>query len=209
MDFFVETKMKTNNSGRSMVEMLGVLAVISVLSVGILAGYSKAMMQYKLNKHLEQINELVDMVLTNEELLHGSLTHATYAYITSLIVKLSGIPDGMTYLEDRGIYLQDIFKNYIGLAEVNGDNVHYVYMFAYFNKEFPQSCVNLFKIAKERSLWVSSVLINGSSVYYGDKECQNNQRCLADITISTMNDLCKNCVITQNNSCVFEINWNI
>ncbi|MBS6473139.1 MAG: hypothetical protein KH347_02690 [Acetobacter sp.] len=33
----------TNESGRSMIEMLGVLAIIGVLSVGGIAGYSQAM----------------------------------------------------------------------------------------------------------------------------------------------------------------------
>ncbi|MBQ8671880.1 MAG: hypothetical protein IJ525_05090 [Alphaproteobacteria bacterium] len=41
--------------GRSMIEMLGVLAIIGVLSVGGIAGYSKAMMKYKINKTIEQI----------------------------------------------------------------------------------------------------------------------------------------------------------
>ena len=41
-------------SGRSMVEMLGVLAIIGVLSVGAMSGYSKAMMKYKLNKQIGQ-----------------------------------------------------------------------------------------------------------------------------------------------------------
>ncbi len=36
--------------GRSMIEMLGVLAIIGVLSVGGVAGYSKAMMKWKINK---------------------------------------------------------------------------------------------------------------------------------------------------------------
>ena len=45
--------------GRSMVEMLGVLAIIGVLSVGAISGYSKAMMKYKLNKQLEQMNQLI------------------------------------------------------------------------------------------------------------------------------------------------------
>ena len=45
-------------AGRSMVEMLGVLAIIGVLSVGAIAGYSKAMMKYKLNKHAEGFNML-------------------------------------------------------------------------------------------------------------------------------------------------------
>ena len=45
--------------GRSMVEMLGVLAIIGVLSVGAIAGYSKAMMKYKLNKQAEQLNTIL------------------------------------------------------------------------------------------------------------------------------------------------------
>ena len=36
-----------NESGRSMIEMLGVLAIIGVLSVGGIAGYSRAMMKYR------------------------------------------------------------------------------------------------------------------------------------------------------------------
>jgi len=42
-------------SGRSMIEMLGVLAIIGVLSVGGIAGYSKAMLKYRVNKTIEQI----------------------------------------------------------------------------------------------------------------------------------------------------------
>lgn len=41
----------TTQSGRSMIEMLGVLAIISVLSVGGLAGYNVAM-----GKILAQVN---------------------------------------------------------------------------------------------------------------------------------------------------------
>ncbi len=44
-----------NENGRSMIEMLGVLAIIGVLSVGGIAGYSKAMQKYRINKAIEQI----------------------------------------------------------------------------------------------------------------------------------------------------------
>ncbi|MBR3501527.1 MAG: hypothetical protein IKO06_01330, partial [Alphaproteobacteria bacterium] len=44
-----------NENGRSMIEMLGVLAIIGVLSVGGIAGYSKAIMKYRINKAIEQI----------------------------------------------------------------------------------------------------------------------------------------------------------
>ena len=49
-------EIKNNESGRSMIEMLGVLAIIGVLSVGGIAGYSKAMMKYRINKSIEQIS---------------------------------------------------------------------------------------------------------------------------------------------------------
>ena len=38
------------SAGRSMIEMLGVLAIIGVLSVGGIAGYSKAMEKWKINQ---------------------------------------------------------------------------------------------------------------------------------------------------------------
>ena len=51
-------------SGRSMIEMLGVLAIIGVLSVGGIAGYSKAMMKYRTNKTIEQVTLLMTNIRT-------------------------------------------------------------------------------------------------------------------------------------------------
>ncbi len=56
--------MTNNENGRSMVEMLGVLAIIGVLSAGGLAGYSKAMFKHKLNSTMEQITMLVTNIRT-------------------------------------------------------------------------------------------------------------------------------------------------
>ena len=55
---------KNEQSGRSMVEMLGVLAIIGVLSVGGIAGYSKAMTKFKINKSMDQISMLVANIRT-------------------------------------------------------------------------------------------------------------------------------------------------
>ena len=65
--------MKNNQSGRSMVEMLGVLAIIGVLSAGGLAGYSKAMFKHKLNSTMDQIT----MLVTNIRTMYG--TQGNYA----------------------------------------------------------------------------------------------------------------------------------
>lgn len=53
-----------NQFGRSMVEMLGVLAIIGVLSIAGIAGYSKAMIKFKVNKSLDQISMLVASIQT-------------------------------------------------------------------------------------------------------------------------------------------------
>lgn len=59
--------MKKTENGRSMIEMLGVLAIIGVLSVGALSGYRMAMKQYK-------VNELRDYMM---RVVEGALHHGT------------------------------------------------------------------------------------------------------------------------------------
>lgn len=56
--------MKTNEVGRSMIEMLGVLAIIGVLSVGGIMGYSKAMNKYKIDTLLNQFATLTINIRT-------------------------------------------------------------------------------------------------------------------------------------------------
>ncbi len=54
----------SNQSGRSMIEMLGVLAIVGVLSVAGIAGYSKAMAKYKTNKLIDQLSTVTSNVRT-------------------------------------------------------------------------------------------------------------------------------------------------
>ena len=49
--------------GRSMIEMLGVLAIIGVLSVGGIAGYSKAMTKFKTNKTIAEVTTVVSNII--------------------------------------------------------------------------------------------------------------------------------------------------
>lgn len=48
-----------NQNGRSMIEMLCVLAIIGVLSVGGIAGYSKAMDRHRINETVNQVSHIV------------------------------------------------------------------------------------------------------------------------------------------------------
>lgn len=56
--------MRNNQLGRSMIEMLGVLAIVGVLSVGGISGYSKAMNKFKTNKLLDQITLTITNIQT-------------------------------------------------------------------------------------------------------------------------------------------------
>ncbi len=56
-----------NERGRSMVEMLGVLAIIGVLSAGVLKGYSAAMFKYKMNQTIDTYNQVLQRFMELEQ----------------------------------------------------------------------------------------------------------------------------------------------
>ena len=56
-----------NESGRSMVEMLGVLAIIGVLSIGGIAGYTRAMRGWNANEILDAANRVVVLAETEDD----------------------------------------------------------------------------------------------------------------------------------------------
>ena len=58
---------KTQESGRSMVEMLGVLAIIGVLSVGGIAGYTLAMNRFRANEVIDMANKFAVVAFSARE----------------------------------------------------------------------------------------------------------------------------------------------
>ena len=61
--------------GRSMIEMLGVLAIIAVLTVGGIAGYSKAMKKYQANK---VVGEIIQVLVKWKELSENNKFYDIY-----------------------------------------------------------------------------------------------------------------------------------
>jgi len=90
---------KVQQNGRSMIEMLGVLAIIGVLSVGGIAGYSKAMMKYRINKSIEQISLISQNVrsfFASQRNYSGlDSTNSSNSNGLSLIKKAKLVPDEM------------------------------------------------------------------------------------------------------------------
>ena len=83
-------KNKINQSGRSMVEMLGVLAIIGVLSVGGIAGYSKAMAKFKLSKAMDQATTVITNIRT---LYSGNPNYSSLS--ASAAIRMGAIPTEM------------------------------------------------------------------------------------------------------------------
>ena len=200
------------SSGRSMVEMLGVLAIIGVLSVGAIAGYSKAMFKYKLNKQAESFN----MLLNNAIQLKPELNRAfngTDAFTAELFDKLNLIPDGMSINNN---VIHDIFNNDIRIAYYHhqnaqaGSNEYYISMSVNRsgNKstgEFKEICRNIITIAKENSGNLLSIQMRSgqdetdmdnytSAALLGDNYCANNpNQCLRYAGLTEMDTLCNSC----------------
>ncbi|MBO6282180.1 MAG: hypothetical protein J6N49_06605 [Alphaproteobacteria bacterium] len=101
-----------NQSGRSMIEMLGVLAIIGVLSVGGIAGYSKAMTKFKINKSVDQISQIAGNIRT----LYGTQKRYVWSGNRETIFKKAHIiPDEMW--EDGYSYITNPFGGNVHIDE--------------------------------------------------------------------------------------------
>ena len=86
-----------NETGRSMVEMLGVLAIIGVLSIGGIAGYTRAMRNWKANEIIDAANKVVVIAETGDDdpatystSLGGDLTKVAGNTVSSISASRSG-----------------------------------------------------------------------------------------------------------------------
>ena len=108
-------------SGRSMIEMLGVLAIIGVLSIGGIKGYSMAMMKYNTNKTADQIMQLAQNIRTlfanqkDYSAFSGSASVNMGQPSFELIQKAHLAPDEMYNPEANSTY-KNIIYNPFGYA---------------------------------------------------------------------------------------------
>ena len=202
-------------NGRSMVEMLGVLAIVGVLSVGAISGYSKAMMKYKLNKQTEQLGSILDYVTLHYDDF-DRLEHTQY-YMTDLFNKLGATPVEMIK-DQHPYYIYDVFNNKIYLYHGNESNgAQYYGMVVTIEKNTYDICFNLFQMAKLRSntLWITQFAKtneDGSNTQgnrvHGDNYCtKDSLYCLKDLTLTQMHELCSYC--SDSSSCRFLFLWNL
>ena len=164
---------KPNENGRSMIEMLGVLAIIGVLSVGGIAGYSKAMEQFKINKTIDQIVQIA----TNIQILYANQKNNDTKYedlTSSVAVELGAIPDDMETSTNRynSTEIKHTFNGYLGIAgyEVWGSSkMHQA--FSIVLDDLPKTaCVKLatYDWGSSSSSGLVSVSVNNAGLFSGD-----------------------------------------
>ncbi len=201
--FHLDHRVKPDNdslcAGRSMVEMLGVLAIIGVLSVGAIAGYSKAMFKYKLNKHTEQMNQLFNGITQYYHQLNNGDN------LLLILKKLNIIPAEMPIVSDT--YIRDIFGNYMYTTVATCPNISGTCTILYYmlNPDSNQDiavCRNIINTVKENAADLYIVELLGSWGQEGQSQAQfpgnswcgkfgsPGTKCLKDVTLYDMEDMC-------------------
>ena len=209
----------TQALGRSMVEMLGVLAIIGVLSVGAISGYSKAMFKYKLNKQAEQISWLMNIMTRYQQEWKFNKSTNLVPYYT----KMNLIDRSMLHQNEPN-NLYDPFNNRIALTNNRApafDEILMSIKFAVNNREQRFSvCQNVINIARQFSdnllyLNVSSftdpdddTTVNYTQSWRGDKNCSQEQNnCLRLKTMNDVYEMCQTC--HGHERCGMNIVWKI
>ncbi len=180
-----DTLGKNASTGRSMVEMLGVLAIIGVLSVGAIAGYGKAMFKYKLNKQTEQLNQVIGTIVRYKSslILNPNPADADLSdfQLVPLLKKLGEIPKEMHTSDNR--FIKDAFETEYQIYNRNIDKEYVTLRTQDLGRTDTsfQVCKNLYLIAKE---WHKEILMICTVAYKGDKYGEQ-ARYLGDDTPST------------------------
>lgn len=207
-------------SGRSMVEMLGVLAVIGVLSVGAISGYGKAMMRYKLNKQSTQLTHLLNILYQYKD--EWDFSGSKDIDLIPFYESLKEIPYEMikkpTDVNSNGRIIYDVFNSEVQMRTNGtwsmGSEVLLTYQIE--NNHAYEICLNATNIGlafREHLLYlgVMKTTSNSSSnqfdtKYFGDYYCNdaretNMGKCLSDLDMDAIYKQCKFC--EDSKTCIF------
>ena len=168
--------MKNNEVGRSMIEMLGVLAIVGILSVGSISGYTNAMLKYKTNKLSAQTLEII----VNTRNLY--LKEKSYKDINlDLLSKVGVIPDDMY---KRPGLVSQIFNAFNGEVKVfqsqNGGQEFHAFEI-YNTGVSAKGC-----IALATSDWGNDPTSGFTGLYIGSGDV--NSAIMNDVVIGTPSD---------------------
>ena len=126
----------SNQSGRSMIEMLGVLAIVGVLSVGGIAGYSKAMTKFKINKTIDQVSHIVTNIRT---LYAQQASYEGLSQFDTNTLNMGIVPDSLT-TSNSYPYITNVFNGNVMIDYWSGYGRAFTVVYTGLPKE---ACVAL------------------------------------------------------------------
>ena len=210
-----------NSFGRSMIEMLGVLAIIGVLSVGGIAGYSKAMEKFKINKTIDEYTMLITGLIEYKNNFIQSSAPQSNIDLDEFIFAAHLVPEtwkqyGNKRIRDSNGHDLRIYFSNKSLTEGYTNPGKYVldlhFSLVKTNAVFSRNLCKTFFIdigQQMASQMFAMVVIPTSSntEYAGDAFCHGADKsvttgqplkCLRDLTLSEADEICRTC---NNNSC--------
>ena len=203
---YASTSPSGGEVGRSMIEMLGVLAIVAVLSVGGIAGYSKAMMKYKINKVIGEYSYVFQGLLEYMPRMQGFADGDGYA---DLLISLNLVPN--SWKKVKSVFIADSLDNYIQVR-VFSDGLdfetylgHGAYKDTGQNYLFCRTLIDTVLKPLSNSIAYAYVWRNGTqtqnSLWYGDKYC-SGKNCLKDVSLADIDKQCKSCTdVANKHSC--------
>ena len=214
-----------NYFGRSMIEMLGVLAIIGVLSVGGIAGYSKAMIKWKINKMAEEYTILMTGLMEYQESLFKTYANYDNRFLAQFIIDAKLVPETWKLVNQQ--FITDSLGNkivpYVDTVATGTKFTSDIYIIPNdINKDSEyayQLCMALsydvvYPLATNMdyvSLFIKNDAITNSGNYMVyTKSCYdgsgfNEVKCLADMTLSEISQVCKSCI--KKSSCNVGMSW--
>ena len=202
--------------GRSMIEMLGVLAIVGVLSVGGIAGYSKAMQKWKINKAVSEHSNMIFGLLDHIENIKQQTIGLGFV---DLAYSLDLVPN--TWKKQSARFLIDDFNNNIQLfnnklyryGQVTTVFAYEIYFGlddrrAFDNQEHQMLCRELMRnLAKPLHEVVYAVYLwrgrtsSPNDLLFGSKYCTADKKCLTDVTLTEIENLCRSCTVDNSGAC--------
>ena len=196
---------KNLENGRSMIEMLGVLAILAVLSVGGIAGYSKAMQKYKVNKMLDDYTMLTTDILEHLDNFKYVSKNTSAIGMVDVLQSTGAIPKSWKRINNLKIW--DTNGNMLALFSRNNEFGFSINIGGFrvdsngteVSEGFSQDiCLTLFKdlIQPLHSQISKGYTYNTKKYiyYYGDNFCDGkSKKCLSNITLSQMKEACDIC----------------
>ncbi len=195
-----------------MIEMLGVLSIVGILSVGGIAGYSKAMTKYKVNKVIEEYSLFINDILSNKSALRriskGATNEKRY-YLAQVFNAMKIIPttwvvNNTTIYDSMGHNVSDIYVRNnnitfaIAIFKNNTSGQSASQEANLFCQRFITDIAMKYADSLENSyIWQSS---GGYMLGYGDNFCDNTTRkCLTTLKLSTIAEACNSCTADSRN----------